>query len=197
MPGARELLLVQHVITSVDRRWQRATERGQGWPGEVRHTRAQPWGSADRMEEALTERSHVGTCRKAVAVAQTDGGGGVAASDSEWPGSHSKRSGTASGSHHGISPPEASSIGAVPWAPGRILPFLSPWGPHVGACAHHHQHPEPQQLVRENALTPHTGASTALPRNQLCPASPLEDCEHFSARERHQPRRPGNDTHMR
>ena len=30
MPGARVLLLVQHVTTSVDRRWQRATEQGQG-----------------------------------------------------------------------------------------------------------------------------------------------------------------------
>ena len=152
MPGARVLLLVQHVTTSVDRRWQRATERDQGWPGEVRHTRVQPWASADRTEEALRERSHVGTCRKDAGVAQTGGGGGVAASDGEWPGSHSKRSGTASGSHHGISLPEASSIGVVPWAPGRILPFLSPWGPHVGACAHRHQLPEPQQLVRKMLL---------------------------------------------
>ena len=162
MPGALELLLVQHVTTSVDRRWQRVRERGQVWPGEARHTRAQPWGTADRTDEALMESSHVGPCRKEAAVAQTGGGGGVAASDSEWPGSRSKRSGTASGSYHGISPPEARSIGVVPWAPGWILPFLSPWGPHVGACAHHHQHPEPQQLVRENALTPHTSASTAL-----------------------------------
>ena len=30
MPGARVLLLVQHVTTSVDRRWQRATEQRQG-----------------------------------------------------------------------------------------------------------------------------------------------------------------------
>ena len=172
MPGARVLLLVQHVTTLVDRRWQRATEQGQGWPGEARHTRAQLLGSADRTDEALTERSHVGPCRKDAAVAQTGGGGGVAASDSEWPGSHSKRSGTASGSYHGISPLEASSVGVVPWAPGRILPFVSPWGPHVGACTHHRQHPEPQQLVRENVLPPHTGASTALTRScaQLHPS---------------------------
>ena len=92
---------------------------------------------------------------------------------------------------------EASSVRAVPWAPGRILPFLSPWGPHVGACTHHRQHPEPQQLVRETVLPPQTGASTALTCNLLCPASPLGDRGHFSAQERHQPRRPGNDTHMR
>ena len=30
MPGAHVLLLVQHVTTSVGRRWQRATEQGQG-----------------------------------------------------------------------------------------------------------------------------------------------------------------------
>ncbi|CAI9150062.1 unnamed protein product, partial [Rangifer tarandus platyrhynchus] len=79
------------------------------------------------------------------------------------------------GHPQGISPTDVSSVGVLLCPPGRILPFLSPWVPDVRACTHHRQHPVPQQLVRENALLPYTGTSTALTCNLLCPASPLGD----------------------
>ena len=130
----------------------------------------------------------------------------MAASDSEGPGSHSKRPGSkaATASRHGISLPEASSTGAVPGTQDVYCPSWSPWGPTLQACAHHRQHPEPQ-LVLENTLrlpavyqrlhsphvhlalpSPHVQLALPIfppwgPRALLCPEMPLA----MEAREGH------------
>ena len=126
---------------------------------------------------------------------RTDSGGGVASSDSEGPGSHSKRprSEAASASHHGIESPEASSTGVVPWHPGCLLPFLAPMAPPSRVLCP--PPPTPRATTGpENTLPLRTSASTALTCNLLCPAFPLGDQGHFSAQGRHRPWRPGRDT---
>ena len=175
-PGAQAFLLVQHATLSVDRR-RKGQQSGAkaGWGSEMYQGAAPGTRGRDgRGTNSVWPRRPLWQRRGK--RHRTHAGGGAAASDREGPGSHSQRPGSeaASASRHGISLPGASSTGAVPWRPGRLLPFLAPVGPPLGACAHHHQHPEPQ-LAPENTVSPSTGASTALTGNLLCPASPLRD----------------------
>ena len=137
---------------------------------EVRRTRAQPQRSEDRTDEAPTECSHVGLCGKDTAEAQNQWwrlGGRERQRRAQKPFKMARKQ-----SSYCVTPRTLTSRSlqhrSGPGTQDVYCPSWPPWGPPLGACAHRHQHPEPQ-LAWENTLPPPPRPSCATCCAQLPP----------------------------